>query len=224
MTKVLIVTHDSSLKKFIDLSLKHNGFVVHTASDSSEGWKHLREIHFDFIMIDMQLNNESGLGFYKALRQYGNNIPVIMVGEGSFDAFMLKDLSSENYDYIIKPFKFRELRLKVNNFLEASANTERLISFGDLKIDVRQQVVMLQDTFVQLGKMEMKILILLARKTGGFVHPHKIKALLQSEGNYYNMTTFYYISKLRAKLKKIAGDAFDISLVKDLGYKLEFRT
>lgn len=223
MTKVLVVTFDSSLKKLIDLTLKHNGFVVHTATDSMEAWKHLREIRFDFLMIDMQLSNESGLGFYKALRQYGNNIPIIMMGEGSFDAFMLKDLSTENYDFIIKPFKFRELRVKVNNFLEASTINERLVSFGELKIDVRQQVVMLQDTFIQLGKMEMKILMLLARKTGGFVHPQKIKALLQSEGNYYNMTTFYYISKLRGKLKKIAGDAFDISLVKDLGYKLEFR-
>lgn len=222
MTKVLLVTNDSSFKRSMDLTLKYNGFTVQTAPESASAWKLLKEIRFDFIMIDYQLSGESGLAFYKSLRQFGTNVPVLMIGEGEFDEFMLKDLSPECYDYMLKPIKFENFKLKVNNLL-AAASIERFVSFGEIKIDVRQQLVMVKDRFLQLGKMEMKILMLLAKKTGEVVDPKKIMKVLEAEGNFSNMTPFYYVSKLRGKLKTFAGEAFDISLIGE-GYRLEFRT
>lgn len=224
MTKLLLLTNDSSLQKFVDLTLKYNGFVVHSVSSSADAWIFLKEVRFDFVMIDYRLTTESGLAFYKALRQFGTMIPVLMVGEGAFDEFMLKDLSPDNYDYLIKPFKFRELKIKINYLLQIKKYHEEIVSYGEIKIDVRQQLVIVKDRIVQLGRMEMKILILLAKKTGQIVDPKKIKKLLESEGNLYNMTTFYYVSKLREKMKQFAGEALEISLVKDKGYLLEFRT
>lgn len=224
MTKILLLTNDSSLAKFVDFTLKHNGFIVHSVANEREAWTFLKEVRFDFVMIDYRLTNESGLAFYKALRQFGTMIPVLMVGEGAFDEFMLKDLSPDNYDYLLKPFKFRELKIKINTLLQMNKLTEELVSYGEINIDVRQQLVMVKDRIVQLGKMEMKILMLLARKTGQVVDLKKIKRLLETEGNIYNMTTFYYISKLRQKMKKIAGETFEISLIKNQGYLLEFRT
>ena len=224
MTKALLLTTDSSFKRYVNLTLSFNGFTVHSASDSAGAWKHLKEIRFDFIMVDYQLSEESGLAFYKSLRQFGTNVPVLMIGEGTFDEFMLKDLSPDNYDYLLKPFKFDALKAKINKLLQMNTTSERFVSFGEMRIDVRQQMVMVKDRFLQLGKMEMKILMLLARKTGEVVDPKKIKNILDSEGNFYNMTPFYYVSKLRNKLKTFAGEAFDISLIGTEGYRLEFRT
>lgn len=221
MSKVLLVTNDSTLKRFIDLTLSHNGFSVNSATDSAQGWNFLKEVHFDFIIVDYQLKDESGLAFYKSLRQFGASIPVLMIGEGIFDEFMLKDLSEESYDYLIKPFKFEALKSKMNHLMQMNLESERMINYGDFRFDVRQQLVMVKDKIIQLGRTEMKILMLLAKKTGGVVDPKKIKKLLEEEeGHFYNMTTFYYVSKLRTKLKKIAGEALDISLIKDQGYRL----
>lgn len=224
MTKALLLTNDSSFRRYVNLTLSCSGFIVHCVSDSAAAWKFLKEVRFDFIMIDYQLSEESGLAFYKSLRQFGTNIPVLMVGEGAFDEFMLKDLSPHNYDYLLKPFKFDLLRTKITKLLQMDEASERLVSFGDLKIDVRQQLVMVKDRFIQLGKMEMKVLMLLAKKTGEVVAPGKIKSILESEENLYNMTPFYYVSKLRNKLKTFAGEAFDICLIGNEGYRLEFRT
>lgn len=223
MTKVLLFTNDSTLKRFVDLTLKYNGFIVHAVSNSADAWIFLKEVRFDFVMVDYRLTAESGLAFYKALRQFGTMIPVLMIGEGTFDEFMLKDLSPDNYDYLLKPFKFRELKIKINSLMQRNKETEEMVSYGELKIDVRQQLVIVKDKIVQLGRMEMKILMLLARKTGQVVDPKKIKKLLEAEGNIYNMTTFYYVSKLRQKMKQLAGEAFEISLIKNQGYLLEFR-
>ncbi|MBA2403674.1 MAG: response regulator transcription factor [Bdellovibrionales bacterium] len=223
MTKVLVLTNDSTLQKFVNLTLQYNGFTVHSATDSAAAWIFLKEVRFDFIMVDYQLKNESGLAFYKALRQFGTSIPVLMLGEGIFDEFMLKDLSPDNYNYILKPFKFRELKMKINTLLQMNKESEELLSYGEFKIDVKQQLVMVKDKILQLGKIEMRILMLLARKTGEVVDPKKIKKLLEAEGNFYSMTPFYYVSKLRTKMKQFAGEAFEINLIKNQGYRLEFR-
>lgn len=222
MTKVLLVSNDSETRNIIDKTLTYNGFIVHTAAESIFAWKYLQEIRFDFVMVDMKLSGESGLAFYKSLRQMGNNIPLMMIGEGALDNFMLKDLSLENYDFILKPIKFNELRVKINQFLSRNAVNERMLSFGDLKIDSRQQLLIFRNKMLQLSKIELDILVLLAQKSGEVIHPKKIAKILEKESKLYTMSTFYYISKLREKLKKYGGEALDISFVKDEGYILSF--
>lgn len=221
MTKVLIVSHDSTVRKFSDLALKNNGFVTHTVTHSAAAWRLLQEINFDLIMIDFQLRNESGLALYKSIRQVCTQIPVLMMGQGAFDEFMLKDLSPSAYDYILKPFKFRELRMKIIGLLYITPVDEDLIIYGEMKIDVKKRLVMVKDRFLQLGRMEFKILMLLARKTGEVVDPKKIKSIIQAEGNMYQMTAFYYINRLRKKLHDLADGALEINLIRGQGYRLE---
>ena len=223
MSKVLLITNDSALTKLVDLTLKYNGFIVQSATHAEAAWALLSEVRFDLIMLDYNLKNESGVAFYKSLRQLGTSIPVLMLGEGELDEFILKDLSTDHYDYLMKPFKFRELKIKINALMKQEDDVNEFISFGEFQIDVKQQLLMVRDRILQLGKMEMHILLLLARKTGGFVSPQKLKKLMESEGNFYNMTTFYYVSRLRNKMKQFAGEVVDIVLIKDQGYQLQFR-
>lgn len=223
MSKILIVSNDSNLKKSVSLNLGLYGFTVNTAVNSSDGWKLLHEARFDLVIIDYQLRNESGLAFYKSLRQFGTSMPVMMMGEGVFDGFMLKDLSEVNYDYVIKPFNLETLKLKMNLLMQTNLNLEGVRSFSGFRVDIKQQLLIIKDNIVQLGKMEMKIFMLLAKKSNGFVDPKKIKRILNSEAPFYNMSTFYFISSLRSKIKKIAGDAVDICLVQNQGYQVVLR-
>jgi DNA-binding response OmpR family regulator len=223
MSKVLLVTNDSSLTKLVDLTLKYNGFIIQSATHAETARALLSEVRFDLIMLDYNLKHESGVAFYKSLRQLGTSIPVLMLGEGELDEFILKDLSTDHYDYLMKPFKFRELKIKINALMKKERDVNDFISFGEFQIDVKQQLLMVRDRILQLGKMEMRILLLLAKQTGGVVSPKKLKKLMESEGNFYNMTTFYYVSRLRNKMKQFAGEVVDIVLIKDQGYQLQFR-
>lgn len=220
--KVLLVSNDTNTRVVIDKTLTYNGFIVHSTIDSTFAWKYLQEIRFDFVIVDMQLKHESGLSFYKSLRQIENNIPVIMIGEGALDKFILTDLSETNYDYMMKPLKFVDLRDKINQFLDKNSVDEKLLQFGDFKIDYRQQLLIFKDKLLQLSKMELDILILLAQRNGEIIHPKKIANLLRKEGKFVSMSIFFYVSKLRQKLQKYGDDAFDISFIKDQGYQLSF--
>lgn len=223
MTKTLIVSTDFSLKKNLGISLEHSGFIVQYAESSKDAWKYLSEIAFDLIVLDFQLTSDSSLEFYKSIRHQGLNIPVLMVGEGEFDEFMLKDLSTFHYSYILKPLKLRDLRQKINRLLSHDKKGERPFKIGELRIDVTKGLVYLKDKLYFLGKMETVLLLMLARKKGAVVELNKIKRLFESDERSGQLSTIYYINNLRNKLNLVAGDTFQINLIKNQGYRFDIK-
>lgn len=115
MANILLISNDLNFSKAMDMTVKSHGMTIQLATGSKEGWELLKNRKFQLILVDYQLNGESGLAFYKSIRQIGINTPALMIGECAFDEFMLKDLSQENYDYVIKPFEFEILKEKMDH-------------------------------------------------------------------------------------------------------------
>lgn len=221
MKKILLVSNDHAARKIIDKTLTFNNLFVAMAEGSAKAWQSLVETKFEFVIIDTQLENqESGLSLYKTLRQLGNNIPVMMLGEGSFDKLLLKNLANENYDYILKPIRYRKLKMKVNNFLKQNNDSSKILTFGDLEIDARQKLLVCGEKLLQLSALELDIMMLLARKSGQIIDPRKIALLLESEGRYYKDSAKDFMFALKDKLKRLESEALELTLVKDKGYKL----
>ena len=222
MTKILIITQDSSLEKQVNLTLKYHSFTVHSLESTPPAWKLLTEIHFDIIMIDFQLKQESGLAFYKALRLHGSKTPLLMIGEGRLDEFILKDLSIDHYDYLMKPFFFKDLKQKINSLMATQDLAGEFMNFGSFKIDVKHQLVMVKHQFVRLGKTELKILMLLVRKAGEVVDLKKILDLLDNEDQKSAQVAQFYVKKLCSKLASVSQHAVEIISIKNQGFKLEY--
>ena len=219
MTKALIVSNDLPARRDIERTLEFCSFTAHAASTSSEAWRELSLVRFDVVLVAMKLKDESGLAFYKSLRHAGLETPVLMMGEDALDELILKDLSVENYDFVLKPIKFKMLREKINVLLENKMVRESILAFGELRINNKEHVVTFRDKLLDLSKMELAILKLLVRKGGEVIHPKRISKLLEKE----SMSAFYCISKLRQKLKQYGSEALEISFVKDQGYRLIYQ-
>jgi two-component system alkaline phosphatase synthesis response regulator PhoP len=222
MTKILIITEDSSLEKQVNVTLKYHGFTVHTVDSTTPAWKLLSEIRFDIVMIDFQLKHESGLAFYKALRMYGSKTPLLMIGDGFLDEFILKDLSIDHYDYIMKPFFFQDLKQKINGLMSSEEVAGEFVNFGAIKIDVKHQLVLVKDQILRLGKTELNILILLAKKAGQVVDLKKIVDILEKEDQRSVLTAQFYVKKLCKKMAGISQNAIEIINIKNQGFKLEY--
>lgn len=221
MRKILLVSNDHVARKIIDKTLTFNNLFVAMAEGSTKAWQSLVETKFEFVIIDTNLESqESGLSLYRTLRQLGNNIPVMMMGEGSFDKLLLKNLATENYDYILKPIRYRKLKMKVNNFIKQNQNSSKIFTFGDFEIDTRQKLLICGEKLLQLSSLELDIMMLLARKSGQIIDPRKIALLLESEGRYYKDSAKDFMHVLREKLKRLESEALELTLVKDKGYKL----
>ncbi|HXH32734.1 MAG TPA: response regulator transcription factor [Bacteriovoracaceae bacterium] len=220
MTTALIVSNDKQTRSTIHSDLTQKGFQVHSVTGSDEAWVLQKALRFDLILVDLSLDGESGLAFYKALRQIGYELPVIMLGEGELDEFILEDFSQENCDFILKPFHFNELESKINSSLTASSRHAWVESFGKFKVDTLQQLLIFKDKFFHLTKVELNILLILAQRSGTAVHPRKISKLLKAQGMTSSMTTFYYVSGLRKKLEDYGSERIEISFKVGEGYRL----
>ena len=222
MKKILLVTNDQVAQKIIEKTLTFNNIFVAAVDESRKAWNALIETKFEFVMIDTNLKNESGLSLYKTLRQVGNHIPVMMLGEGNFDKVMLKNLSNENYDYLLKPIRYRSLKMKVNHFLRQNKDNCKTFTLGNLEIDTRQRLLVYGEKLLQLSTLELDIMMMLAKKSGQIIDPRKIGYLIESEGRYYKDSASALMSTLKEKLKRLESETLDINFVKDKGYKLSF--
>jgi len=106
----------------------------------------------------------------------------------------------------------------IKKFTPASAT----IVFGDLTIDPVKRVVTIMDQMVTLGRKEMEILIILAKKAGDIVTRESILSTLYESSDLYDRTVDSHMSHLRRKLRDAAGKSLQINSVYGLGYRLEW--
>ena len=130
MNRILLLTPDLLLKRKVVRMAKEDSVLIQTAAESVFAWRLLKEYAFDLVIIDYQLHEESGLSFYKAIRQMGLSLPILMIGEGDFDEFMLKDLSPDYYDYLLKPFNSKELQTKCHELTTQHRYSSNLLEIG----------------------------------------------------------------------------------------------
>jgi DNA-binding response OmpR family regulator len=130
MNRILLLTPDVLLKRKVIRTAKEDSALIQTASEPVFAWRLLKEYAFDLVIIDYQLHEESGLSFYKAIRQMGFSLPILMIGEGAFDEFMLKDLSPDHYDYLLKPFSSKELQRKCHELTILNRYSSKLLEIG----------------------------------------------------------------------------------------------
>lgn len=207
MTKILIVTRDQQFSKLLSNTLSFNGFVVECASTMDQVTKMITEINFGLIIGDFSFFRTTGIKFYNDLNVLIAKPAVILMGDWSEEAEMIQHMYRSMDDFILKPFGISELKMIVNRQLDRKTTFARPIIYGDLKIDVARSLVFIKNNLLNLGKKEIEILSLLARKAGKIVTNDQLFTRVR-------------IEVLRKKLKNSAGEMFEIKSVSGLGYKL----
>jgi DNA-binding response OmpR family regulator len=210
MIKVLLITSNYSLERMLMVTLTINGLSVFSVSHLSDGTALLEKNDFNIILLDSDFGDVS-----ETIRLKGFTVPILVLGE-----IRLKT-SLFDVDFILKPFEFTQLKVKMNQIFKRPRNLEeKLITSGELKIDVQQQMVMIKDKMVNLGKMELAILVSLARKTGKMVSRERMRLDLEAQGHFFNTTIFPHIKNLKRKLREVAGEKLQIKLIMGEGYQL----
>lgn len=220
MTKILVLSNDRSLKNLVEVTLKFSDLNLYLAESSKQAWKLLDNTFFNLILVDFELKHESGLAFYKAIRQFEKNIPVIMIGQGRYDELILKDLSLEFYDYILKPFKFTELKKKINKLLNNYDLDNAPVNSCGLIFDFKKGMVIIKDKIIYLTRLELRLLMLLTKKAGNVVSLKKIKLHLEKEEKMHQLCCSYLINRLRKKLEKGIGESIQIISIRNEGIRL----
>lgn len=225
MKTILIVDDAASVRKLLQDYLTQQGFRVLTATNGQEAIYEARHSNPDVILLDIMMPQMDGFEF---LRQYRREkqTPVIVITarEEETDAVLGLELGAD--DYVIKPFRMRELVSRVRAVLrrgEIAADPERALSAGDLNLDPATHTVMVRGGTADLTPLEFDLLALLMSTPGRVFTREQISGRLADSGFAgLERTLNVHIRNLRAKIESNPAEPEYIETVFGVGYR--FRT
>ena len=216
MIKILIVDDEKPICDLIDLNLSASGYQCRTDQDGLEALKLIEEENFDLILLDIMLPGADGYDIMEYIRPMG--IPVIFITAKHEVRDRVKGLKLGADDYLVKPFDVVELVARVEAVLRRYNKTERLLSAGDVVVDVEARRVTRAGVPVELTNKEFGLLVLFMKNKNVALFRETLYEKVW-EGEYYgdSRTLDLHVQRLRRKL----GWEHSLVAVYKVGYRLE---
>lgn len=119
---VLIVDDDADIRRFLGLTLRHDGFEVHEAVDAEDALARARGLEPDVILLDVMMPGVDGYEVCRRLRADSRTqeTPVILLTAKGRAEDKIRGLDVGADDYVVKPFDPEELVARVNSVLRRS--------------------------------------------------------------------------------------------------------
>ena len=116
--KILVVDDEQSMREFLDIMLKKEGYKVSLASNGEEVLKYIDKDIFDLVLLDIRMPKMDGIAVLKRIKSTSPETVVIMITAYASADTAIKAMKEGAYDYITKPFKIDEIKLIIKNALE----------------------------------------------------------------------------------------------------------
>lgn len=205
--RVLVVDDEVQIRRFLDISLRAQGYQVLQAATGQEGLERLATDGAELVILDIGLPDREGHDVLAELRQW-SQVPVIMLTVRAGEAEKVRALDAGANDYVTKPFGTQELMARVRALLRQRAlPTDRhppLFDDGHLHIDLVRRQVQLDGVPVAMTRKEWALLSLLLANAGRVVTQPQI--LREIWGPTHQHDT-HYLRILVGKLRQKLGDS-----------------
>lgn len=218
MKKILILEDDIMIASGVTYALEAEGYEAIHATDVRSAIEQIGKTTFNLAILDMQLPDGNGFDVSKKLM--GKNTPVIFLTVVDDESNIVKAFDEGADDYVVKPFRIRELIARVKRTLEKnSSGSANVIEIGSVKVDVKVGKVFVHGKQVELTALEYRLLLIFANNRGTLMTRAQIlEKIWDIDGNFVEDNTLtVYVKRLREKL----GDAIRIETVRGIGYRVD---
>ena len=134
--RILVVDDERSMREFLEIFLRREGYEVTTAEDVASGRLQLENEEFDVVISDIQMPDGSGLDLLKFAREHAPAAMVVMITAFGTPANTREAFKRGAFDFIEKPFKNDDVLTVVRN---ATEQRRLVIENQSLKRSLRQQ-------------------------------------------------------------------------------------
>ena len=118
-SRILVVDDEESIREFLEIMLKKEGYEVTTAEDGAKAKEILTKKSFDMVISDMQMPNVTGIELLRHVKDsYPDLVFMIITAFGTTET-AVEAMKLGAYDYLTKPFKIDEVRLNISNALRS---------------------------------------------------------------------------------------------------------
>lgn len=224
-TSILLVDDEPRIADTLRFGLAENGYDVAVAYDGKIGHRMFQNGGFDLLVLDINLPGMNGYELCKRIRSENANIPIIMLTALSTLDDKIEGYDAGADDYILKPFEFRELLMKIRVLLRRSSDPPQLsgsiLRAGDLMMNLDTREVKRGETGVNLTAKESQLLEYLLRNKNRIVSRADIAVNVWNIDFDTNTNIIdVYINYLRNKVDKPFEDKLIHTQV-GLGYTLK---
>jgi two-component system response regulator PilR (NtrC family) len=116
--KILVVDDEKSMRDFLSIVLKKEGYAVTTADDGEMASRLVQKEIFDLVLTDVKMPKMSGLKVLKTVKETSPDTIVVMITAFASTETAIEAMKEGAYDYLTKPFQIEEVRLIIQNALE----------------------------------------------------------------------------------------------------------
>jgi two-component system response regulator MtrA len=219
MARVLVVDDDQALSEMLGIVLRAEGYEALFCDDGSKAQGIFKETKPDLVLLDLMLPGIDGIEVCKRIRSE-SGVPIVMWTARGDTLDIVKGLESGADDYIVKPFKPKELVARIKARLRKEDVKAELLTLADLTIDVVGHSVKRNGKEISLTPLEFDLLLALARKPW---QVYTREQLLTDVWHYRNPADTrlvnVHVQRLRSKVEHDPENPEIVMTVRGVGYK-----
>jgi two-component system response regulator MtrA len=218
--RVLVVDDDQALAEMLGIVLRGEGFEPFFVEDGDKAMAAFREYKPDLVLLDIMLPGTDGIEVCRQIRAE-SGVPIVMLTARADTLDVVVGLESGADDYVMKPFKSKELVARVRARLRRKDDTApELLTIGEVTIDVAGHTIARDGEMIALTPLEFDLLVALARK------PSRVftrEMLLEQVWGYRHAADTrlvnVHVQRLRAKVERDPEKPQVVVTVRGVGYK-----
>ena len=218
--RVLVVDDDPALAEVLGIVLRGEGFEPSFVFDGAKALAAFREHKPDVVLLDLMLPNKDGLEVCRQIRGE-SGVPIVMLTAKTDTVDVVLGLESGADDYIVKPFKPKELVARVRARIRRNEDVEpETLRIGEIEIDVAGHRTKRDDQEISLTPLEFDLLVALARK------PRQVftrEVLLEQVWGYRHAADTrlvnVHVQRLRSKIERDPETPEIVLTVRGVGYR-----
>ncbi|NBY11896.1 MAG: DNA-binding response regulator [Actinobacteria bacterium] len=224
-----MVEDEDAFIEALDIGLQREGFRVEVARDGAEALLNFESVKPDIILLDVMLPKVSGTDVCREIRKK-SQVPIIMVSAKGSEIDTVVGLEVGADDYIVKPYRLRELVARIRAALRRSSLTQSEIDevgigtvrVGDVQIDPEQHMVTVRGTVTKLPLKEFELLYVLMANAGRVMTRENLIDRVWGSDYYGDTKTLdVHIKRLRSKIEVDPANPVNVVTIRGLGYKYE---
>lgn len=220
MSRILLVEDDTMIASGILYALETEGYETNHATRIKDARSLIEHYNFELAIIDMQLPDGTGFDVSEIFKNNATSVIFLTVVDDENTIVRAFDEGAQ--DYIVKPFRIRELLARVRRILSANIKNgekDNIIYMGHAVIHTDEAKVYVNDKIIELTALEYRLLLIFASNKGILLTRQQIlDKIWDADGNFVEDNTLtVYVKRLREKL----GEAIHIETVRGMGYRVD---
>jgi DNA-binding response OmpR family regulator len=219
---IAVVEDEEDILELIEYHLEKEGYESIGFLSTKNLSQVLEEEDIDLLIMDRNLPGVEGSEYIATLREKGVNTPVIYLSAKNKESDIEEGFLSGGDDYLTKPFNMKELLLRIKAILKRSGKkqSEGLLSYRDIILNLSSREVTIENLHVELTKLEFDLLhTLISNQNIVLGRDYLLEHVWGNDEVFQDRTVNVAINRLKEKIDPDKSKEY-IKTVRGVGYTL----